>query len=203
MALGPDISTTSNGHSQCTPLHAVSLPFIDDPETSPLPTSIDCFRLYDRTTKSIAARIRILISHDQGGTLDVRGFLAGGGARILLDVSGEPCRHPAANDATKQYVVSSVSQILFPSSLIGRFLSSMVGGRMRGGSIWMGVERQTRFHGNSCTSTEAPRLPNVGQNSKGPGGCPKKVRTPGSHERVMEHLYIICRESIFLLISSL
>ena len=86
-ALGPDSPTTSNGDSYCIRLHAIPLPFIDDPEASLLPTSIDCFRLHNRTTKSMAARNKMLSSHDQGRKLDARCFSASSG---LESCSVEP-----------------------------------------------------------------------------------------------------------------
>ena len=77
--LGSDSTTTSNSGAPGVLLHTIPLPFVNDPDASSLPTTTSDFRLDDRTTKSIAARNRILIRHNQGGKLDAQLFSARSG----------------------------------------------------------------------------------------------------------------------------
>ena len=125
-ASDPETSTSNNFGTPRMLSHTVPLPFIYNPEAPSLSTSINGFRLDDRSTKSIAASNRAPSNHNQAGKRDAQ-FLSLLGARILLDVSGEPCRHPVANYPARQYIVSSVSHIPSPPSSIGRLKSSMAG----------------------------------------------------------------------------
>ena len=91
--LGSDSSISSNNGAPSMLPHGVPLPFIDDPETS---NSINGFRLDDRTTKSIAAYNRTDSHSIQGERIGAR-FSQLARVRILLEVNGEPSRHPVAN----------------------------------------------------------------------------------------------------------
>lgn len=92
--LGPDSSTSSNDGAPSMLLHTVPLPFIDAAEASSLSTSINSFRLDDRTTKYIAAFNRIPSHYNQGGIFDARIFSAGPGRESCwmraANVSGIP-----------------------------------------------------------------------------------------------------------------
>src|SRR5258706_8646355 len=64
--VGSDSPTSSSDGAPSMLPHTNPLPFIDDPEASSLSTSINGFRLDDRTTESITAYNWIHNHHNQG-----------------------------------------------------------------------------------------------------------------------------------------
>ena len=82
-----------------------------------------------------------------------------------MDVSGEPYRHLAADYPAQQYVITFVSHIPSPSLLIRRLLLSIAGGQMREGSMLNAKHDSWEPAYEAESNAEAPRFPNVGQNS--------------------------------------